>query len=79
MSFDAFVKDKVDAELQREAGLRAARFREQNPDTAEATDADLNFDEAYDAALKRATIGASPKAGAHAREVYKQAFNSALA
>lgn len=78
MSVSAIVKEQIEIQLQREAWERAARFREQNPDAAEATDADLNFDDAYNAAVKRATIGVNPKASGRSKEVYKQAFASAL-
>lgn len=77
-SFSAFVSERIDGELRREAAERAARFREQNPDASKPTDVDLKFDEAYTAAQQRATIGASPKPSARAKEVYEQAFLSAL-
>ncbi|HKS21185.1 MAG TPA: hypothetical protein VJZ76_00190 [Thermoanaerobaculia bacterium] len=78
MSFGAFVNRQIELELAREAKERAASYREANPDATEAADADLKFDEAYAAAVRRATVGANPKASARAKEAYKQAFQGAL-
>jgi hypothetical protein len=77
-SFSAFVNDRVEAELRREAAERAARFREQNPDASKPSEADMKFDEAYAAAQQRATVGASPKPSARTKDVYEQAFLGAL-
>lgn len=79
-AFTVFVNDLIDAELRREAAERAARFREQNPDEPNPPKdwLDSTFAEAYAEAQQRATIGASPKAGARSREVYEKAVMGAL-
>jgi len=77
-SFSAFVNERIDVELRREAAERAAKFREQNPDTPKPSEEQMNFTDAYAAAQQRATIGANPKASAQMKEVYEQAFLGAL-
>ena len=51
-----------------------------NPDQAKPEDTFLttSYGEAYDAALKRATIGANPKPSARTRKLYDDAFAGAL-
>lgn len=79
-AFRDFINDLISTELRREAAERAARFREENPDEPRPADDWLNtsFDDGYTAALKRATIGASPKASGPMKETYNQAFLGAL-
>lgn len=79
-SVPAAVLTQTETELNKEAALRAVKFREENPDQAKPADDWLttSFNDAYPAALQRATAGASPKPSAHMRTVYEQAFLSAL-
>ena len=79
-SFSAFVNARIESELRREAAERAAKFREENPDTPrpEATWMTTSFSDAYTIASTRATIGSKPTASVHSKEVYEQAFTAAL-
>lgn len=85
MSYSGFdrlarVQSEIDGNLREEANQRAVRFREENPDLYKPADDWLSasFTEAYTAAQQKATVGLNPKPGAKAKDLYEQAFLSAL-
>ncbi|HKO56222.1 MAG TPA: hypothetical protein VJ276_10115 [Thermoanaerobaculia bacterium] len=74
------IVDWVNRGLQEEAAARAAEFRAQNPDTPAPTADQLTagYNEAVEAALKRALSGMRPTPGAQMRNVYESAFMGEL-